>query len=70
MTQTGEVAKRPGTLLIQIGLLLAGVGLVLAIMIISGGGTGQVLWLTLAGLVLAGIGFARRVLHALENKQP
>lgn len=68
MANVGETTRRPGTLLIQIGLLLAGIGLFLAIMIISGGGTGQVLWLTLAGLVLAGIGFGMRVLAALERR--
>jgi len=70
MTQTGEVTKRPGIGLIQGGLMLAFAGVLLTIAILSGGGNANGLWLVLIGLVLAGIGFARRVLHALENKQP
>jgi hypothetical protein len=53
----------------QGGLMLAFAGVLLTIAILSGGGNANGLWLVLIGLVLAGIGFARRVLHALENKQ-
>lgn len=67
MTQTGEETK-PGTALIKIGLLLAVVGIVFTIAVVSAGGNLVPLWLTLIGLVLAGIGFAQRVLHALERR--
>lgn len=50
------------------GLLLAAIGLVMAVVIISGGGKPNMLWVAAAGLVLAGIGYARRVLHALERR--
>jgi hypothetical protein len=50
------------------GLIIAAVGLVMAIVIISGGGKPNMLWMAAAGLVLAGIGYARRVLYALERR--
>jgi integral membrane sensor domain MASE1 len=67
MTQTGEVTK-PGTGLIKVGLVLAVVGILFTIAVVSAGGNLVPLWLVLAGLVLAGIGFAQRVLHALERR--
>jgi hypothetical protein len=68
MTQTGEVTKKPGTGMMRSGLIIAAVGLVMAIVIISGGGKPNMLWMAAAGLVLAGIGYARRVLYALERR--
>lgn len=50
------------------GLFIAALGFVMAIVIVAGGGKPNLLWLGLAGLVLAGIGYARRVLHALERR--
>jgi hypothetical protein len=68
MTQAGEVANRPGTALIKIGLGLAVVGLLFTVAVVSAGGNMVTMWLVLAGLVLAGIGFGRRVLAALERR--
>jgi dipeptide/tripeptide permease len=68
MTQTGEVTQRPGTTLIKLGLGLAVVGLLFTIAVVSAGGNLVPMWLVLLGLVLAGIGFAQRVLHALEKR--
>jgi hypothetical protein len=68
MTETGEVTNRPGTALIKIGLLLAVVGVLFTIAVVSAGGNLVTMWLVLAGLVLAGIGFGRRVLAALERR--
>jgi hypothetical protein len=67
MTQTGEQTK-PGTGLIKVGLVLAVVGILFTIAVVSAGGNLVPMWLVLAGLVLAGIGFAQRVLHALERR--
>lgn len=67
MTQTGEVTK-PGTGLIKVGLVLAVIGVLFTIAVVSAGGNLAPLWLVLIGLVLAGIGFAQRVLHALERR--
>jgi protein-S-isoprenylcysteine O-methyltransferase Ste14 len=68
MTETGEVTNRPGTALIKIGLVLAVVGVLFTIAVVSAGGNLVPLWLVLAGLVLAGIGFGMRVLAALERR--
>lgn len=68
MTQTGEVTNRPGTALIKIGLVLAVVGVLFTIAVVSAGGNLVPLWLVLIGLVLAAIGFAQRVLAALEKR--
>lgn len=68
MTQTGEVTKRPGTALIKGGLVVALVGVLIAVVAVANGGHLGALWLTLAGLVLAGIGFGMRVLAALERR--
>ena len=50
------------------GLVLAVVGILFTIAVVSAGGNLVPLWLVLFGLVLAGIGYARRVLHALERR--
>lgn len=63
----GDVAK-PGTGLIKAGLALAVVGVLFTIAVLSAGGNLVPMWLVLIGLVLAGIGFAQRVLHALERR--
>lgn len=68
MTQTGEDIKKPGTGLMKAGLIIAVAALVMTIAIVSGGGKPNLLWLVLGGLVLAGIGYARRVLAALERR--
>ena len=68
MTQTGEVTKRPGTALIKVGLVLAFIGVLFTIAVVSAGGNLTTMWLVLAGLVLAGIGFGMRVLAALERR--
>jgi hypothetical protein len=68
MTQTGEVTNRPGTALIKVGLVLALIGVLLTIAVVSAGGNLTTMWLVLAGLVLAVIGFGMRVLAALERR--
>lgn len=60
--------SKPGQTLITIGLLIAVVGGLFIGAVISGGGNGGMIWIPLVGLILAGIGFAQRVLAALENK--
>lgn len=60
--------RKPGSVLITIGLLIAALGALLIAAIISGGGDGRSWWIPVIGLVLAGIGFGQRVLAALENK--
>jgi hypothetical protein len=67
MTQTGEKTK-PGTGLIKAGLLIAVIGVLFTIAVVSAGGNLVPLWLVLIGLVLSGIGFAQRVLAALERR--
>lgn len=68
MAETGEVTNRPGTVLIKIGLVLAFVGVLFTIAVASAGGNLVPMWLVLAGLLLAGIGFGMRVLAALERR--
>jgi hypothetical protein len=68
MTQTGEETKKPGTGLMKAGLFIAAVGLVMLIVILANGGKANLIWLVVAGLVMAGIGYARRVLAALERR--
>lgn len=67
MTQTGEKTK-PGTGLIKAGLLIAVIGVLFTIAVVSAGGNLVPLWLVLIGLVLSGSGFAQRVLAALERR--
>ena len=50
------------------GLVIAVIGVLFTIAVVSAGGNLVPMWLVLAGLVLAGIGFAQRVLHALERR--
>ena len=50
------------------GLIIAVASLLLTIAIVAQGGKPNLLWLVLGGLVIAGIGYARRVLAALERR--
>ena len=59
--------QRPGTNLIQVGLLLVVVGVILAIATLSAGGNAVLGWIAVVGLLLAGVGFGQRVLAALEK---
>lgn len=63
-----KTATRPGTTTIRIGLALAAMGLVIVMVVVSGGGDPRALWMVLLGLVVAAVGFGRRVLAALEDK--
>lgn len=68
MTTTRETpSNRPGSALTQVGLVIAVVGLLFTIAVVSAGGNLTPLWLVVLGLALAGVGFARRVLAALER---
>lgn len=71
MTNNGVTKnKKPGDALIGIGIFLVIVSVLLTVLAIANGHFGSpVSWLALlAGVVLAGFGFARRVLAALENR--
>ena len=59
--------QRPGTNLIQVGLLLVAVGVVLAIATLAAGGNAVLGWIAVLGLLLAGIGFGQQILAALEK---
>lgn len=68
MTTTRDSqTTRPGTNLIKIGLGLVVVVLLFTLAVVAGGGRPVLLWLVVPGLALAAIGFARRVLAALER---
>lgn len=70
MTNVGErTEKTPGNMLMFVGGCIAALGLALVLMSISGGGAGAPLsWGMLAvGALVAVIGFARRLLAAVER---
>ena len=69
MTKTAT-AKKPGTGLITSGLFLSALALFIVIaMAMMGMVAGGIVWpMFILGIILAGIGFARRVLAALENR--
>lgn len=67
MTNAGEV-KRPGNALIKTGLVVAMIGVLLAVVSVANGGHLGLLWLALAGLVLAAVGFGMRLLAAVERR--
>lgn len=71
MTNNGVTKnKKPGSALIGIGIFLMIVSALLTGLAMANGHVGSpASWLVLlAGVVLAGLGFARRVLAALENR--
>lgn len=59
---------RPGTTTIRAGLALAVVWIVIAVVVSAVEGYQLLMWPVVVGLVIAAIGFCRRVLAALENK--
>lgn len=66
----GEVKKKPGTGLMRAGLLMGSIGLLLVIAVFSSGGAPTLLvWAVfVGGAVLAVIGYARRILAAVESR--
>ena len=83
--KTATTNRRPGTKLLIIGLVLAGVGLLLVIIgfstthvslqpgtfrtVETPGAPTPAAWIILiAGLVLAAVGFGKRVLAAIEKR--
>ena len=70
MENMGKTKKKPGTGLMNGGLFVAGIGVFLLIAVFSSGGAPTLLvWaLPFIGLVLAGIGFAKRILAAIESR--
>lgn len=62
-----NTTQRPGTNLIQVGLLLVAVGVVLAVATLAAGGNAVLGWVSVVGLLLTGVGFGQRVLAALEK---
>lgn len=62
-----DTQKRPGTNLIQVGLLLIAVGVILTVIAVSTGGRGNLLFVSGLGAVMALVGFGRRVLAAIEK---
>lgn len=65
---TEKKKSKPGSVLIGIGLTIAAVVTLLLIAVVSTGGDARTWPGIVVGLVIAGIGFAMRVLNALENK--
>lgn len=69
MGNTQETAKnRPGKRLTGFGVGTAIIGALITVAILSAGGNFFGLWIVLIGLIIAGIGFAQRVLFALERR--
>lgn len=84
MTQQGEIVKTPGKRMITTGLVILVLGFALLLVnlfttvhkYVPGAGTVEVtgtpspaaIILVIAGLVLAGIGFGRRLLAAAERR--
>lgn len=84
MTQQGEIVKKPGARLTVFGLVLLVIGVVLLVMnlatthakFVPGVGTVETqgtpsaasIIMIVGGLILAGIGFARRILAAVEKR--
>ena len=66
----GNAKKKPGTGLMRVGLLVGLIGVFLLIAVFSSGGAPTLLvWaLPFAGLLLAAIGYARRMLAAVESR--
>lgn len=64
-------AKRPGSGLLQTGLLLVFLGTIIAIYLAVAGGTisGLAILIIIVGIVLAIVGFARRLLAAVEGRK-
>jgi hypothetical protein len=62
--------KKTGSRTTGTGLVIAAIGAILLIAGIVGSGSGSILSVLLiaAGLVVAGIGFARRILAAVESR--
>lgn len=66
-----KLKERPGTILITVGLGITAIALVVQLLIWFGDGNGLVLFtLGPVGLVIAAIGFGRRVLFALDHLSP
>ena len=71
MTNVGErTQKKPGAGIMLSGLIVAAVGLVLVVLVFSSGGAPTIfVWaVLLVGIVLAVIGFAMRILAAVERR--
>lgn len=66
---TDREKERPGSVVMNLGLAIAAAGLVLTLVLTMTGGTAAPLWLILGGLVIAAIGFAQRILAALEGQR-
>lgn len=66
----GEVSKKPGTTAMQTGLVIVIVGV--ALMVLNGISEGQppawTVWTALIGVVVAVIGYAMRILAAVESR--
>ena len=58
-------ATHPGATLTKFGLILIVVGVLLALVTLMYGGNAVALWISAAGLLLAGIGFGQRILATL-----
>lgn len=70
MTNVGEVTKRPGTTAMQAGLVIVIVGAVLMILnaLSEGRPPGWTVGIVVIGAVASVIGYARRILAALEAR--
>ena len=70
MTTASETTRKPkGSLLITLGLCLAGLSLLIVVLAVANGGTATIYTIgaVIVGLVLAAIGFGMRVSGALER---
>jgi len=69
-TSPAPTKTRPGTGLIKAGIIIAAIGLLLTAFFAAAAHIASPLAIVIlvAGLILAGAGFGRRVLAALENK--
>lgn len=69
MTNVGEVKKKPGSGIMQAGIVIAVIGAVLVLISVVSGGAGAPLsWgLVTVGVILAGVGYAMRMLKAVER---
>lgn len=70
MTTHQETRRKPGTLTTTLGLFIAAIGAFFIIMTMTQGNFGApATWgMVIVGLVIAAVGFARRVLAALEKR--
>lgn len=70
LRMTTQTTNRPGTSLAKGGLFFAGLMVLVMVVSLTNGGhlTAWTVGAFLLGVLLAAVGFARRVLHAVETR--